>query len=124
MKLFKNKASDFYSIIKKNIYKYFQKQIFIIWEIVLQIFSKITTCIKNTETFHISGTVIHIRTPLLQCKYGLIRGVASLDGFNSLGIYSLSASKIWPDKRGGFSRGEQFSSILLSHCSILLSQCI
>ena len=26
----------------------------------------------------------------------------------------LSASEIWPDKRGGLSRGEQFSSILLS----------
>jgi hypothetical protein len=29
-------------------------------------------------------------------------------------FYYLVASEIWSDKRGGISRGEQFSSILLS----------
>ena len=40
----------------------------------------------------------------------------SLEG-SSLVVFSyLSASEIWRDKSGGLSRGEQFSSILLSHC--------
>jgi hypothetical protein len=45
---------------------------------------------------------------------GLIRGVASLEGDNLVVFYYLSAHEIWSDKRGGLSRGEQFSSILLS----------
>ena len=49
-------------------------------------------------------------------KSGLIRGVVFLEGTSLVVFYYLSASEIWPDKRGGLSRGEQFSSILLSRC--------
>ena len=45
---------------------------------------------------------------------GLIRGVVSLEGSSLVVICYLSASEIWSDKRGGLSRGEQFSSTLLS----------
>ena len=37
-----------------------------------------------------------------------------LEGSSLVVFCYLSASEIWPDKRGGLSRGEQFSSILLS----------
>ena len=47
-------------------------------------------------------------------KSGLIRGVVFLEGSSLVVFCYLSASEIWPDKRGGLSRGEQFSSILLS----------
>jgi hypothetical protein len=53
-------------------------------------------------------------TKLLHLKSGLIRGVVSLEGSSLVVFCYLSASEIWPDKRGGLSRGEQFSSILLS----------
>jgi hypothetical protein len=36
-------------------------------------------------------------------KSGLIREVASLEGDNLVVLYYLSASEIWPDKRGGLS---------------------
>ena len=49
-------------------------------------------------------------------KSGLIRGVVSLEESSLVVFYYLIASEIWLDKRGGLSRGEQFSSILLSHC--------
>ena len=77
----------------------------------------------------------------MDLKSSVIRGVVSLEGSSlvvfwylsaseiwsdkrvvsleesSLVVFCyLSASEIWPDKRGGLSRGEQFSSILLSHC--------
>ena len=45
----------------------------------------------------------------------MIRGVVFLEESSLVVFYYLSASEIWPDKRGGLSRGEQFSSILLSH---------
>ena len=42
-----------------------------------------------------------IRPPILEWKSNLIRGVTSLEG-NSIVICNyLSASEIWPDKRGG-----------------------
>jgi hypothetical protein len=47
-------------------------------------------------------------------KSGLIRGVVSLEGSSLVVFCCLIASEIWPDKRGGLSRGEQFSSILPS----------
>ena len=47
-------------------------------------------------------------------KSDLIRGVVSLEGSSLVVFCYLSASEIWPDKSGGLSRGEQFSSILLS----------
>jgi hypothetical protein len=50
---------------------------------------------------------VHLRS-------GLIRGVLSLEGSSLVVFCYLSTSEIWPDKRGGLSRGEQFSSILLS----------
>ena len=37
-------------------------------------------------------------------------------GDNLVVFCYLSASEIWPDKRGGISSGEQFSSILVSQC--------
>jgi hypothetical protein len=40
--------------------------------------------------------------------------VVSLEESSLVVFYYLIASEIWPDKRGGLSRGEQFSSILLS----------
>jgi hypothetical protein len=52
--------------------------------------------------------------PLVHLKSGLIRGVVSLEGSSLVVFCYLVASEIWPDKRGGLSRGEQFSSILLS----------
>jgi hypothetical protein len=42
--------------------------------------------------------------------------VVSLEGSSLVVFWYLSASEIWPDKRGGISRGEQFSSILISQC--------
>ena len=49
-------------------------------------------------------------------KSGVIKGVVSLEGSSLVVICYLVASEILRDKRGGLSRGEQFSSILLSHC--------
>jgi hypothetical protein len=42
--------------------------------------------------------------------------VVSLEESSLVVFCCLIASEIWPDKRGGLSRGEQFSSILLSRC--------
>jgi hypothetical protein len=56
-------------------------------------------------------------TPLIRpdhLKSGLIRGVVFLEGRSLVVFCYLIAYEIWPDKRGGLSRGEQFSSILLS----------
>jgi hypothetical protein len=50
-------------------------------------------------------------------KSGLIRGVVFLEGSSLVVFCYLIVSEIWPDKRGGLSRGQQFSSILLSHPS-------
>jgi hypothetical protein len=50
-------------------------------------------------------------------KSGVIRGVVSLEESSLVVFCYLVASEIWSDKRGGISRGEQFSSILL--CSPL-----
>jgi hypothetical protein len=47
-------------------------------------------------------------------KSGLIRGVVSLEVSSLVVFCYLVASEIWPDKSGVLSRGEQFSSILLS----------
>ena len=40
--------------------------------------------------------------------------MVSLEGSSLVVICYLSGSEIWSDKRGGLSRGEQFSSTLLS----------
>ena len=50
----------------------------------------------------------------MHLKSGSIRGVVSLEETSLVVFCNLSASEIWPDKRGGLSRGGQFSSILLS----------
>ena len=42
--------------------------------------------------------------------------VVSLVWDNLVVLCYLIASEIWHDERGGLSRGEQFNSILLSHC--------
>jgi hypothetical protein len=60
----------------------------------------------------LSGQISHA----LHLKSGLIRGVVSLEGSSLVVFCYLRASEIWPHKRGGLSRGEQFSSILPSHC--------
>ena len=52
----------------------------------------------------------------MHLKSGVIRGVDSLEGSSLVVICYLSASEIWRDKRGGLSRGEQFSSNVLSQC--------
>jgi hypothetical protein len=39
-------------------------------------------------------------------KSGLIRGVVFLEGSSLVVFCYLVASEIWPDKRGGLSRGE------------------
>ena len=52
----------------------------------------------------------------MHVKSGVIRGVVSLEESSLVVFYYLVASEIWSDKRGGISRGEQFSSILLSQC--------
>ena len=52
----------------------------------------------------------------MHLKPGLIRGVVSLEGSSLVVFYYLVASEIRYDKRGGFSRGEQLSNILLSQC--------
>jgi hypothetical protein len=44
-------------------------------------------------------------------KSGVIRGVVSLEESSLVVFYYLVACEIWRDKRGGLSRGEQFSSI-------------
>ena len=49
-------------------------------------------------------------------KSGVIKGVVSLEGSSLVVICYLIGSEIWPDKRGGLSRGEQFSSNMLSQC--------
>jgi hypothetical protein len=36
---------------------------------------------------------------------------------NLVVLFYLSATEIWPDKKGGLSQGEQFSSIVLSQCN-------
>jgi hypothetical protein len=41
-------------------------------------------------------------------KSGLIRGVVSLERSSLVVFCYLVACEIWPDKRGGLSRGEQF----------------
>jgi hypothetical protein len=37
----------------------------------------------------------------------VIRGVVFLEGSSLVVFYYLSACEIWPDKRGGLSRGDQ-----------------
>ena len=42
-------------------------------------------------------------TILMHLKYGLIRGVVSLERDNLQAFYYPSAPEIWPDKMGDFS---------------------
>ena len=64
----------------------------------------------------LEGSSLVVFCYLSDVKSGLIRGVVFLEGSSLVVFCYLSASEIWPDKRGGLSRGEQFSSILLSQC--------
>ena len=52
----------------------------------------------------------------MHVKSGVIRGVVSLEGSSLVVICYLIACEILRDKRGGLSRGEQFSSNMLSQC--------
>jgi len=55
--------------------------------------------ISSSEKYEFSSLLT--RPHILQQESGLIRGVASLEGDNLVVIDDLSASEIWPDKRGG-----------------------
>jgi hypothetical protein len=70
---------------------------------------------------------LNLRPSLLQCKNGLIWEVTFLQGDSTVVFYYLSASEIWPDKRGGlwweWPWKNRITALFIIHSLILSKFC-